>query len=500
MTVNVNTFTVKDQVTIRDDVLRTIKNGLIRLGITDPQVGPNSDYYVTASALANELAVVGANAIVKADAQMPDTATGDDLVRLVTPYGLSLRSAAPAFGNIVLSSSATTTVVEGTELLDSAGLRYEVTIGGSYANGATIPVIAIDKGAATNHAVNDVLTWITAPPYAAPTALVATGGLTGGVDDEDTETLRARFYSYLQNPPADGNWAQIATLAEKSSTSVQKAFVYPAVNGPATVHVAVVGYATSTAKTRNLDATLLSGTIRPYIQGLIPEYVESVITDVTNVSTDVSIGLTLPSAPTAQPAGPGGGWVDGSPWPAISGTGSTYANVTSVTSSTEFVVSAPTAPTRNVSHICFLDPTNWTLYRALVLNYSGSGPWTLTIDTPFPNIAAALALGGTGPLIWPDCTNAQTYVDAFLESMAMMGPGEKTSNASVLARGYRHPLPVNSWPYALNATVLKTVSNSGTEVLDTSYYYRSTTTPAVPGSVANSPNILVPRHIGFYPI
>ena len=503
MTYSIKSFTVKDPTTIRDDMLRTIRNGLTQFGIVNPQVGFGTDYYLIATGLANEISVVNVNVQVKADAQMPDTATGTDLARLLQNNGLAYRPASPSTGAITLDCSSTTLVPTGGTLVDATGLRYQVTVGGTFSAGTRVPLISIDTGSGVNHLAGDVLKWTTAPPFCNQNQSVASGGLTGGAPAENDDTARARLFVRLQNPPGSGNWPQVNGYAEASSPLVQKAFCYPGVNGPSTCHVAVVGYATTVSKNRDIDTTsVMPGTVTPYILGQMPEYVETIITTVTNVATDVSIGLTLPSATTAQPAGPGGGWVDGSPWPAVSGLGQNSVTVTAVTSSTVFTVNAPTAPTSNVSHIAFLDPTNWTLYQAKVLSYTGgAGAYVITIDQPFPNIAAAFALDASAkPIIWPQAVNGPAYVAAFLAAMALMGPGEKTSNAGVLSRGYRHPLPVNSWPYSLNATILKSLSNVGSEVLDVSYYSRSTTTPAIPGSVANPPNILVPRFIGFYPI
>ena len=503
MTVNIASFTVKDQATIRDDFLRTLKNGLIQLGISNPQVGPGTDYYLWATALANELAVIQVNAQVKADAQMPDTATGSDLARQLTIYGLAYRPASPSVGAITLDCSVTTLIPTGQQLIDANGLRYQIQVGGTFAAGSRVPVIAVDTGKATNHLAGDALRFTTAPTYCNTTQLVATGGLTGGADVENDDTARARLFYRLQNPPGSGNAQQVTGYAEASTPIVQKGFCYPAVNGPSTCHVAVVGYATTTSRNRDVDTITLTSIVTPYILGQMPEYVETIVTTVTNVPTDVSIGLTLPSSVNSVPPGPGGGWVDGTPWPAISASGQTYANVTAITSSTQFTINAPTAATIGVSHIQWFDFTNFTLYAAKVVGCTGTaGAFNITIDQPFPTFGTGAAglLIGTGPLIWPACTNAATYIAAYLSATALMGPGEKSSNAFALARGYRHPLISNSWPSSMNATILKALSNAGPEVLDQSYYFRSTTTPAVPGSVASPPAILVPRSIGFYAI
>lgn len=491
-------FTIKDPDTVRDDILRTEKNGYIQRGILNPSIGYGSDAYITAQAIANELSVVAANTVIKADEQMPDTATGTALDRLLVMYGLARRNASGSYGNITFSTSSSILVPAGTLLIDTSGNRYSVSIGATYANNGTIPINAVDGGKVTNHIAGDVLRWVAAPAYAAPTAVVASGGLTGGVDSEDDETARARLLSRLQSPPGGGNWQQVVGFAEASDNSVQKGFANPALNGPSTVHVAVAGYATSVSKSRQVSATTLAGKIAPYIIGQIAEYAEVTVTNVHDVNTNVAIGLTLPSATTASPPGPGGGWLDGTPWPNINAAAITNLSgtVKQVLSSTELRVYAPQAPSDGISRICYLDHTDWTLYTATIIGTTtnpATGEYIIHLDTPWPTVAI-------GNYIFPQSTNQQLYVDAILSAFAMMGPGEKTSNASALARAQRKPLPQLSWPYSLGATQLRTVTDSDEAVLDIAYLYKQFTTPAIPAAITDPPNILIPYNIGFYPL
>jgi uncharacterized phage protein gp47/JayE len=512
------TYAVKSNVDVRNDVLRTIKNGLITLGIPNPNVGPNSDYYLTATALGNEIAVGLANITISVDQNMPDTATGAGLDRWLNIVGLSRRPAIGSSGVVSISTSVTSTlVVTGMQLTDAVGLRYQVTVGGSYGNGAPIPVAAIDTGKATNHANGDTLTWVTAPAFSASTVSVGTlggtDGLAGGFDSEVgvDEPPRARLISSLQNPPKGGNSADVILWCLQSSPVVQAAWSYPALLGPGTTFAAVAAQPqttvplSATSKSRQLSSTLMTGTVQPFVQGLLPEHVFSVIASVVDQPVDVAIQLSLPSAPTASPPGPGGGWLDGTPWPS-STSGTTPVSVTAVSSSTSFTVNAQTAPQDGVSHIAWLSPstatTPWTLFTATVLSHSGSaGAYVINIDTPMPGIA-------NGNYIWPQAAQQVNYITAIFLAFSLMGPGEWTSNAAVKARSFRHPTPSQSWPYSLGAQQLKLIINSGPEVLDAQYIFRSATTPTVPASVtvdtttgnltSAAVNIFVPRNLGFY--
>lgn len=505
----INQFVVKDAVTIRDDILRTIKNGLYERGVSEPNVGPGSDFFFIAEALGNELSVVGANGVIKTDAQMPDTATDDenesgdqDLTRIATLLGLEPQPAAGSFGSVVIESSATSPIAVDSELTDKLGQRYKVTVGGNYDNGDSVPIEAISVGESTNLDEDEVLTWAEAPPYCSDKVTVAGGGLTNGADAEDSEALRQRVFAKLQVPPGSGDWEHVAETTEESTNSVQKTFVYPGVQGPSTCDVAVCAAPTETNKSRVIATALMSGTVTPYAQGKLPKFGQLTVTTVEDVNADVAIGLSLPDAPTANPPGPGGGWVDGTPWPTPNGTSTFRCTVTAVTSTTQFTVDATTSPTANVTHIAWLSPTEWKLYTAVVIAVSGtSGAYVITLDKPFVGIT-------TGSYIWPECENAQAYVDALLVQFALMGPGEKTTNASALVRGFRHPPPSISWPYALGPHLLSAITGTQEEVDAAQFYHRTDGTTTVTGSggtvapqvtaAYGAPKIFVPRHVAFY--
>jgi hypothetical protein len=276
---------------------------------------------------------------------------------------------------------------------------------------------------------------------------------------------------------------------------VQKGFVYPAVNGPGNVGVAVVGYATDVSKSRAISSVVVTNTVKAYLDGTYPEHVDTIVTGVTDTEFDMSVELTLPASPKASPAGPGGGWTDGTSWPRNTASSSTFkCTVTSVTSATQFTVDAPTSPTANVTQIAWLSPEDWTVYTATVTAVTGStGAYAITLDKPFTSIAV-------GHYISPNAVNIAAYFDAILAHFALMGPGEKVStSAASYARAYRRPIPAQSWPMKVDATMLRALTDAGDEVLDAAFLYRtSTTAPTVPATVADAPAIFVPNNIGLY--
>lgn len=508
----INQFVVRDAVTIRDSILRTLKNRLLMQGVSEPNIGPGGDFYDIAEALSNELAAIGANAVIKADAQMPDTATDDpdnpngdqDLSRICSTFGLSPQPASGSVGAVIIEASATSPIPVDTELIDKLGQRYKVTLGGNYDDEDSVAIEAISKGESTNIDEGDVLTWASAPPYCSDRVVVDTGGLINGANAEDSEALRQRLYAKLQDPPTSGNWEDVAEKAEESTNSVQKAFPYPAILGPATCDVVVTAAPTATNKSRVVATPILEGAVAPYVQGKLPKFGQLAAMTVTDVNADVAIALSLPDAPTANPPGPAGGWIDGTPWPRPDGSTSFRCTVTGVTSSTVLTVDTPILPMKNVTHIAWLSPVDWKLYRAVVVDYTAVSIFAtdITLDKPFPGITV-------GCYIWPDCEDAETYLNALLAQFASMGPGEKTANASALVRGFRHPPPSTSWPYSLGSHLLHAIQHSSDDVAAAQFFHRtdgtSTVTgsggvvvPQVPVDAADPPNIFVPRHIGLY--
>jgi hypothetical protein len=514
------TFAQKTQAQIRNDFLRTLKNGLIAAGITNPNIAEGSDYYALATAFSIELSVVIANQVIMADTLMPDTAPGSFLDRWLTILGLLRRGAVPSFGNVAFSTAATTNVPPTAQLVDPNGVLFQVVTSGSYANGSQIPVICTTGGSGTNWPNGTSLKWVSAPAYAAPTVTVGlpggTDGLSHGMDSEVgiDGPPRSRLLARFASPPQGGAPQDIMGWATQSSAEVQACAVYPALQGPATFFFAVwgaqqtVGPFSSTAMSRQLQAALVSGTVVPYVRGLVGGggSVYSVGSSTVDQPTDVAFLMSLPSAPTASPAGPGGGWLDGAPWPSSVG-GSAACVVTATTNAFTFTVNATSAPQPGVSRIAYLSPSNWQLYTGTVQSYSGSsGAYTVTINSPWPNLAADLATG-FAPYVFPQSQNQAAYVTAFLLGFANLGPGEWTSSAAVKARAYRHPTTAQAWPNALDANFLRTMEDSGSEVLAVQYLVGGGTVPAVPGSIAvnasgqltsTPPAILTPRNFGMY--
>lgn len=493
----VETLAIKSLDEIRDDYLRTYRNSLIKRGIENPVVGDGTEIHMRATALAQQVYVATSGIPVAANAQMPDTAQEDDLIRVARIYGLSLRPAGPSAGPLVLDSTIAGAVAipTGAQLIDGSGFTYEVSVGGAFLDGEEMQITSVDTGTGTNLAEGTVLRWTAPPPFVQPTAVVGVGGLTGGVDAEDIEGLRARLLERLQNPPNGANWPAFNLAAEQSSTAVQKGFTYPACNGPSTVHVAVVTSPTATNKERDVNTIVMNTQVIPGVQAIIPEYAELLVTTVENVSVDVSVGISIPPAKTASPPGPGGGWTDGDPFPVFASQG--YANVTAVTNSTAFSVNSDIAPLVG-SEVCWISRDDWVFRTAAVVSFTGTGPYAVVIDYPFTSANGVNI--AVGDFVFPNAEKMEVYVPALLEAFARLGPGQKTNLSGLLPRALRRPLVTQAWPSDLNQKFLNPVRDSGDEVDTASYLYKSATSPALPAVITDPPKIFIPGRLAFYPL
>lgn len=521
---------VKTPSDILTSLLRVVRAGLIKnVGIPNPQIDPGSDEYNRMLAVANELGVAAQNVIISSDAGFLDTATGTDLDRIVNSYGLTRRSASASAGVIFNNSSqsAGVSIPVGSKLISNFGLVYAVTVGGIYTNNQSIQIQSQDLGSATKLPGSAVLTWLNTPPFSQQTVLQTNpnvpgsvnNSISGGSDAEDDETLRARAFNLLQNPPVFGNWAALAKLAQDFEPNlIQVSFVYPAANGPATEHMALAGYANASSVSREIsDLDMI--VINTYIQGNIPEYTETVVTSVADNVMDMVLNLTIPFPIGASQLGTGGGWLDLTPFPQINAAGSAHDGTSNfafcfastVTNSNSFVIKCPASSQASAdanivgSRICWIDKQNsYKVVTATIQTCSRVGNlFTVTTDVP---------LSGVGTLtvndyIFPAAANMQTYINNVLAQVALLGAGEKTNVSTLLPRALRKPLPSINWNNIVDSNVTRPVITGSAEVLDCNFNARrngsgteiGNATPPLPSLISDPPNIWIPQQIAFYP-
>lgn len=174
------------------------------------------------------------------------TADGENLDLHGEELGLARRPTAPARGFVDITLAAAGSIGVTGLFRRGDGVEYVPLAGGSItgAGTLTVEVVAVADGALTSAEAGTPLEivsgLVTADP--APTAVVATDGLTGGFDIEDDETFRARILFRKRNPPHGGSAADyVGWAGEVAGVSFNQAeptvYVERAWSGAGTVRV-----------------------------------------------------------------------------------------------------------------------------------------------------------------------------------------------------------------------------------------------------------------------
>lgn len=442
-------------------------------------------------------------AIALEDQQLPDTATQEHLDRICSVFGLTRSAGSKATGSIVLDCTGTVSISSGTQLTAAtSGRTYQVTSNyASAVDGDLIAVQCTTVGTSGDLPASAVLTWTSPPSGVASTALVDTDGITGGATQDTDSSLRRKLLRLLREPQNGGSWAHVKQWIEDADDNVEAAYVYPAAQGPATVHAAfTVAGSADNGYQRAASSALVAAVVAAVLEDY-PEHSELVLTTVAHADLTLCLRATLPEPAIA--GGVGGGWVDrgsGSGvtrWPPVLGTG-LPVKITSITSTSQVTVNATTAPVIGAS-LDVWDSTEREFVRTRITAYSGSsGAYVLTLDTPLPNVT-------TNDYVSPAMEYAGEYARILQEQIALYGPGEKTSDATILARAYRHPRSSEESPSGVDTKILASVQTERQEVtglrfsaINDSASFTLPVEPSVPGTVTSPPNVWRLKRLAIY--
>ena len=491
---------------IRRDFLDDIELEAANVGIEAP-IQPGSDWYILGTALGNiDLAIYASVAAAEAASDVL-SATGEQLDEIRRGYGLPEIKPAPSTGRIVptVLGGGTVTFVDGLEFRLPNGLRGKVYgTQSDVGDQDELSVISIDLGTAVNLGAGAAVQFIAPPVNVEAQALVSSNiPLQGGTDFESDDRKRERILNRLQNPPAGGNWSQQVETVLAALGTVQIAFVYPAIGGPASTKIVPVkdfNFATLDFS-RALTSEALQ-LVRAAVHSELPDMGEVVVQSPVKQDADASINVTIPNAVSG--GGNGQGWLDDPIWPLLVPADSGRVRVLSVTDNTTFVTTANTltAPVANHTRIAYWSERDLTFYvRTVVAVTGGPGSWGMTVNAP---IEDAAGVGITvNAFISPASANLESYGDTWRNVMRTLGPGQNTADAARLPRSLRHQFVEDGWHSDLTFNQLDAVKQAHPEILDMEWGYRSSSLDGAgaaetPASVNTGPSILVPQHFGVY--
>lgn len=480
---------------VRDGILRTIKIGLAREGIT-VNVLPGSDHYVRAEALARRLTVAYANTRIAYEDYSPLTATGDKLIQIAGVFGVTKRQPSKATGFVIIASTSAVTIPAGFRATAPNGETYDVIASTTVSNGGTVELVAVNTGKSTNQAKGTKLVWQSGSIGAlGNVATVDAGGIDGGANEDDNETLRRRLLDRLANPSVGGNNASVKATAEDASAAVEAAYVYAALNGPASLSVAM----TKAGGDRTLSAANVAAP-RSALIAALPGHVRVYATAITKEEVDVVLRATLPEAASA--GGAGGGWKDAAPWP--SGTpaaGTNDGKVTAYTAPTA-TVRTTTAPT--VGNAIGIWDADAQVMREYTIATSGgvSGAYTITVQGL--DGSAGFKSSPLNAFVSAGAFNLKAYAATMLTELEALGPGEKTASLELLPTSRRYPVIDNAHPANLDNRILGNLQKAHPELV-AEYGLRletGTTTaitgPSIPAATTDPPNNLVLAQLAFW--
>lgn len=199
-------------------------------------VGPDSDHFVRASAIAAVLeGVYGHQAWVFRQA-FPDLADGDYLEKMANQRNLTRKAAAAAGGTVRFNGTAGTAIPLGQQVATAQGVSFSTTAAGVVGGGGTVDIAAAAAAAgATGNQTNNTPATVSSPPAGITNAATILT-MTGGADVEDDASLLARLLLELSEVPQGGNETDYKRWA-LSVAGVDRVYVFDVRRGAGTVDV-----------------------------------------------------------------------------------------------------------------------------------------------------------------------------------------------------------------------------------------------------------------------
>ncbi len=420
------------------------------------------------------ITLILANERLKEDATFPDTAQGDDLAKGAAIYGVERSPGAGASGDVLVTCTGTVTYpLNTTGTAKKNGKRYRVVAPTSASSGDPVPVVGVDIGKSTELAAGEIITWDDPPAGSGATCTVATAGLTNGRDADTDARLRAKWIKVLREPQNGGSWAHARQWAEEANANaVEAAYVYPALQGPSTVHVAYTVEGNRDNDYNRAGSDVLTQIVAAALVSQYPEGVDITTTTVQHQILRVVLKVTVPD-PVSE-GGEGGGWVDetANRWPPCLATAPVI--ITGITDSDTFTCDSTTTPVDN-AWIQIFTFSGVKVHTAQIVSHSGvSGAYVINLDRGIQGLAI-------NDYVSPALERGEEYADFYMSRVALLAPGEKTEEVDVLPRAYRHPKSSEGAPSGISTRDTAAMQTKFPEITGVEYFKVDTdTTPTFP--------------------
>lgn len=424
-------------------------------------VGPGTQPAIDAAVMADQVAIIHANAIIIGDNTNLGTTTGEALDEVLEANGLERLGASGASGYVTITTSVGgASIVSGMELRTKVtAKRYRALATAIFPSGSQVPIIGIDTGPTTNQEPGTLLEWVSPSPGLATDCVVfeqSDGtGLTNGRDIQSDADAQAMLTAHRANPPASGNEAEyIAKTEATPGLAIQKAFAYPATPaGPGNMSLAFL-LRPETPGTSRLPNGAQRILVAANLGAVMPG--DDGIFDLEVVGEPLPVQLVISWRESTD------GWLDTTPWPPY--IPSDPVVVVTSPAPTALVVRVATGTTTITPQvgmtICFYDPDLRQFAPKRIASFVENTPgedWTLTFDTT--NVASNTTFTPSlGQAASPYSTNLDDIPTAVVGHIDTMGPGEVVASfPDPGQRQRRIPRSPEAWPSAFTNRVMTSI-------------------------------------------
>lgn len=224
-------FTVPTFEEIRNQYLQAVVNQNAAAAI-----GPDSDHFVRASAIAAVLEGLYSHQVWVFRQAFPDLADADYMEKMASQRGLARKAAAAASGTVRFNGAAGTAVPLSQQVATAQGILFATTEAAVVGVGGTVDVaaVAVASGTSGNQTALTPATVSSPPVGVTSAALIVT--MTAGADVESDADLLARLLLQLSELAQGGNAVDYERWA-LSVPGVDRVYVFDVRRGAGTVDV-----------------------------------------------------------------------------------------------------------------------------------------------------------------------------------------------------------------------------------------------------------------------